>query len=100
MLDTRVHGVVVQMSSEAPISASGPDVTGIRTYTDGLDTVSYPPGCPSSWSDRPVPQRGQYGVMRKSRNSRPLSNTCFSDHQTASTYSGSIVRYAWSVLTQ
>ncbi len=51
--------MVVQISSEALSSASGPEVAGMRTNTDGLDTVSYPPGWPSSWSDRPVPQRGQ-----------------------------------------
>ncbi len=58
---TSVHGVVVQTSSDA-LPASGPEVTGNRTYTDGSVTFSYP--CASSWSDRVVPQRGQYGATR------------------------------------
>ena len=39
MLEINVHGVVVQTSSDAPSSASGPLVTGNRTKTDGsVDT--------------------------------------------------------------
>ncbi len=36
----------------------------------------------SSWSDRPVPQRGHQGATRWSWTSRPLSKTCLRDHQT------------------
>jgi hypothetical protein len=80
-LDTSVHGVVVHTTSEAR-PASGPEVSGNRTYTDGSVTVSYP--CASSWSDRPVWSRGHHGATRKSSTSRPLSKICFSDHHTDS----------------
>ena len=90
MFDTSVHGVVVQTSSAA-VPASGPEVSGRRTYTDGSVTVSYP--CASSWSDSVVSQRGQYGETRWASNSRPASKICFSDHQTLSMYDESIVQY-------
>jgi hypothetical protein len=38
-LETSVHGVVVQTSSDAR-PASGPETSGKRTYTDGSTTVS------------------------------------------------------------
>ncbi len=40
--------------------------------TEGSATVRYTSGWPISWSDSGVPQRGQYGLIRKSRTSRPL----------------------------
>ncbi|CAM5476868.1 hypothetical protein SCALM49S_00271 [Streptomyces californicus] len=97
MLETSVQGVVVQTSSDAS-PASGPDVRGKRTKTEGSTTVSYP--WASSWSDRPVPQRGHQGATRWSWTSRSLAKISFSDHHTESTYSGSIVRYASSRSTQ
>jgi hypothetical protein len=39
VLDTSVHGVVVHTSSDAS-PASGPEVSGKRTKTDGSTTVS------------------------------------------------------------
>ena len=60
VLETNVQGVVVQTRSDALSSANSPDVTGKRTNTEGSVTVSYP--CANSWSDNPVPQRGQYGA--------------------------------------
>ncbi len=38
VFETSVHGVVVQISSEA-LPASGPDVSGIRTNTEGSATT-------------------------------------------------------------
>ncbi len=77
MLDTSVHGVVVQTSRSAPSSRgfapSGTDVTRNRTVTEGSVTSRYTSGCPISWSDSGVPHRGQYGLIRKSLTSSPLS---------------------------
>ena len=42
VLETNVHGVVVQTKSEALRGASSPEVIGKRTNTDGSVTVSYP----------------------------------------------------------
>ncbi len=89
VLDTKVHGVVVQTSNDAR-PASGPEVSGIRTKTEGSVTVSYP--CASSWSERVVSQRGQYGDTRCVSYSRPASKICLSDHQTLSMYDESMVQ--------
>ena len=40
VLDTSVHGVVVQTRKSAPWAAAGPEVAGNRTYTEGSTTVS------------------------------------------------------------
>ena len=56
VLDGNVQGVVVHTSRSAR-PAHSPLVTGMRTYTEGSVIDSYP--WATSWSDRPVPQRGQ-----------------------------------------
>ena len=89
VLDTSVHGVVVQTSRSAPtrreFASSGTSVIRNRTVTDGSATSRYTSGWPISWSESGVPHRGQYGLIRKSRTSRPLSKMLFSAHQTDST---------------
>ncbi len=88
VLETSVHGVVVQTSRSAPgscgLAPSGTVSSRNRTVTDGSATIWYTSGWPSSWSESAVPQRGQYGLIRKSLTSRPWSKMTLSDHHTDS----------------